>query len=232
MGDVSMPGGTVRADPSSSRARDARFCYNRFPRNVCRPWLDAMTTPSGWGWWLAFRRLDAPINVVPGAIAVREEREKEESRCTLISPTVLLLASGVVCRFRRIVLWVFVISRGGSGGGSRTNCSPDLELHREFHSREGRLLCNLLQVRNPPMLSVASSPAYSSSKSRCGRRAHLPPAPPHTGWPSGEEPGVPLIGQGTVTIRQPYSPFVWWVLDHRCVIGQTGIEYGYVEYGP
>jgi hypothetical protein len=63
-----------------------------------------MTTPSGWGWWLAFRRLDAPINVVPGAIAVREEREKEESHHTLISPTVLLLASDVVYRFRWIVL--------------------------------------------------------------------------------------------------------------------------------
>jgi hypothetical protein len=83
---------------------DAGFCYNRFPLNVRRPWLDAMTTPSEWGWWLAFHRLGAPINAVPGTIVVREEREKEESRLTLISPTVLLLASGVVCRFRRIVL--------------------------------------------------------------------------------------------------------------------------------
>jgi hypothetical protein len=57
---------------------------------------------------------------------------------------------------------VFVFSRGGSGGGSRTNCSPDLERRREFHSLVGRLLCNLLQVRNPSMLLVASSPTYMS----------------------------------------------------------------------
>jgi hypothetical protein len=58
------------------------------------------------------------------------EDKKEESRRTLISPTALLLASGVVCRSHRIVLWVFMFSRGGSGGGSRTNCSSDRGHHR------------------------------------------------------------------------------------------------------
>jgi hypothetical protein len=63
----------------------------------------------------------------------------------------------------------------------RTNCSLNLGLHREFHSPVGRLLRNLLQVRDPSMLSVMSFPAYSFSESRFGHRAHWPPAPPPGG---------------------------------------------------
>jgi hypothetical protein len=57
-------------------------------------------------------------------------------------------------------LQVFVTFSGEEIHRWCTNCSSDLDLRRVFRSHVGRVLRNLLQVRNMSMLFFASSPAY------------------------------------------------------------------------